>query len=81
MAKEPKFNSGQSFKNYTIDKLAKKVGSRGEVYYNCTCICGEKRVVRESNLGVVKGCGCDRKEPALSVWRTKKHLDNRACNS
>lgn len=72
MTRTPKYTNGQVFNNYTIKSVSKKIGSRGEIYYKCSCSCGAVRVVRESNLGVIRGCGCARNESASSMWNSKK---------
>lgn len=49
---------GNSYNNWTV--IAESTQHK-EKHYECVCICGTKRDVKKGNLGVVKGCGCQRK--------------------
>ena len=51
---------GQVFNNFTVLKQLDKKAANGQRYFECKCICGAKREGRKSNLGIVKGCGCER---------------------
>ena len=50
--------TGEKFCLLTVDSYAKT--ENGYAYWNCTCDCGNKTIVRGSNLksGEVKSCGC-----------------------
>lgn len=50
------------YNNFTVLGEAGKDSSNGEQRYLCLCVCGAKREVRKSNLGKIKGCGCQRQE-------------------
>lgn len=51
--------SGMSFGRLTAISISKKDTKR-RGYWNCVCICGNKKIVRRDSLlrGMVKSCGC-----------------------
>lgn len=79
--------SGQTFNMLYVEKLAYLQGTRKRPYYECTCSCGNKTVVRAENIksGAVKSCGClvrnqtcsithgKRKHPLYGVWQNMKN--------
>ena len=69
---------GQTFNNFTVISNGTP-GENSSVYYQCVCVCGQKRNVRKGNLGEVIGCGCKRKQykqrtkpPIKSALKTLK---------
>ena len=54
-----KVKAGDVFNNWTV--LNENRRNRGVQHFMCKCVCGTTRVVRKDNLGLVQGCGCDRK--------------------
>lgn len=50
--------TGERFNHLTVESLAR--AEKGVLYWNCLCDCGNRTVVRGSNLkrGAVKSCGC-----------------------
>lgn len=63
--------SGQTFGEWYVDKFAGKyVSPKGDtcLQYECTCSCGEKRIVLAQSLltGRSYSCGCSRPDNAMS---------------
>lgn len=63
--------SGQKFGEWYVDKFAGKyVSPKGDtcIQYECTCSCGEKRIVLAQSLltGRSYSCGCSRPDNAMS---------------
>lgn len=52
-------STGNVFNNWTVIGEAERDAKRAQQFL-CKCVCGTERVVKKYNLGVVKGCGCDR---------------------
>lgn len=52
-------SAGNVFNNWTVISEAERDSKRAQQFL-CKCVCGTERVVKKYNLGVVKGCGCDR---------------------
>ncbi len=65
--------AGEVYNNWTVLGEGEKDKNRGQ-QFNCQCVCGTKRLVRKSNLGNVKGCGCDRKAYVSSGKYAKKQV-------
>lgn len=79
--------SGQTFNMLYVEKLAYRHGKRKRPYYECSCACGNKTIVRGENLksGAVKSCGClrinqtcsvthgERNHPLYGVWQNMKN--------
>lgn len=55
-------NDGDVFHDWTVIGKSKKIDDKGEIYFECRCVCGTKRAVRKSSLGKAQGCGCIRKK-------------------
>ena len=68
----------EKYNNFTVLGEACKDPSNGEQRYLCVCICGAKRDVRKSNLGKIKGCGCQRKVYKQRVQSPKRNPKPRA---
>jgi hypothetical protein len=51
---------GHQYGRLTVHSRASKKDSNGNYYWNCTCMCGNKCVVKGSSLigGITKSCGC-----------------------
>lgn len=45
---------------WSVLSVSDRTKDKGHVYYNCTCACGNERVVRKSTLktGKTTSCGC-----------------------
>ena len=71
--------TGKKFNNFTVLKLSTNQPNKSYKYWDCVCICGNTRSVRQSNLGKVKGCGCVRKEYELTgKYAGKKRVARKA---
>jgi hypothetical protein len=64
-----KVTAGDVFNNWTV--LNEDRRNRGVQHFMCKCVCGTTRVVRKDNLGLVQGCGCERKEYKVRTGETK----------
>ena len=64
-----KVKAGDVFNNWTV--LNEDRRNRGVQHFMCKCVCGTTRVVRKDNLGLVQGCGCDRKAYKARTGETK----------
>lgn len=69
---------GERFGRWTVIAKAEK-GKRGEIYWECACDCGEKRIVRAALLraGKSQSCGCFSKERrhAIALTANLRHGD------
>jgi hypothetical protein len=54
-----KVKAGDVFNNWTL--LNEDRRNRCVQHFMCKCVYGTTRVVCKDNLGLVQGCGCDRK--------------------
>ncbi|ENN97519.1 MULTISPECIES: hypothetical protein [Pseudoalteromonas] len=64
-----KVKAGDVFNNWTV--LNEDRRNRGVQHFMCKCVCGTTRVVRKDNLGLVQGCGCERKIYKARTGKTK----------
>tara|TARA_B100001059_G_scaffold1670_1_gene1422 strand:+ start:2769 stop:3098 length:330 start_codon:yes stop_codon:yes gene_type:complete len=64
-----KVKAGDVFNNWTV--LNEDRRNRGVQHFMCKCVCGTTRVVRKDNLGLVQGCGCERKTYKARTGETK----------
>lgn len=64
-----KVKAGDVFNNWTVLKEDRR--NRGVQHFMCKCVCGTTRVVRKDNLGLVQGCGCERKTYKARTGETK----------
>lgn len=67
-----KVKAGEVFNNWTV--LNQDRCNREVQHFMCKCVCGNKRVVRKDNLGLVQGCGCDRKTYKARTGETKPRI-------
>jgi hypothetical protein len=67
--------TGEVFGKLTVVSLSETTNARNEIYWNCTCECGNTRVTlgRSMKRGEVVSCGCDNsKRPNLINQRFGK---------
>lgn len=59
--------SGQKFGRWLVESRA-DVNAKGEIYWNCTCECGTRQMVRANTLtsGRSTSCGCLHREAVTS---------------
>jgi len=60
--------TGQVFERLTVLEIAKKTPYySSELFWLCLCTCGTKKIIRSGSLrsGVVKSCGCLRREATI----------------
>lgn len=79
--------TGQTFFDLTVIKLSNALKRDGSRHWDCQCACGNKTIVKTSDLttGKVKSCGCRRLVPIYSgekygfltvIEPTKKRASN-----
>jgi len=66
----------KKFGRLTVIRKYKSIKNR--IYWECKCVCGEKKVIRGSHLvfGSVKSCGCLVRELSSERLKAKKGEDN-----
>lgn len=76
--------TGNRFGRLVVAGKAATKGKRGEIYWVCTCDCGNERNVRANQLtrGITKSCGCLQREavthhgmtglPTFKSWESMK---------
>lgn len=65
---------GDKFNDWVVFSEAIKHEGKEE-YYLCQCVCGVRREVKRSRLGVVAGCGCIRRRSGFVSTQRKDLLD------
>lgn len=63
---------GKTYGRLTVVSLYKRI--KGVTYWKCTCQCGADKVLRASNLGSTRSCGCLREEG----WKTLNKIHGEA---
>lgn len=58
--KYPKDLSGLKFNKLTVVSKSDKISKNHQIYWNCVCECGTKKVIRRDHLTrlTIKSCGC-----------------------
>lgn len=66
--------TGQKFYRLTVLHESKKRGSRGQIYWDCRCDCGNLTSTRTERLrkGHCKSCGCLQKQKARIIGKAQR---------
>lgn len=68
-------NIGDKFNDWVVFSEAIKHEGKKDEYYLCQCVCGVRREVKRSRLGVIAGCGCIRRRSGFFSAHRKDLLE------